>query len=244
MRRVILNAVPRTFTVRAKSVAYSVELDRETAVTQALTRAAHGGTVSVGSRTRSVEIDAPVLRQRLRNNCEATALQILLATVGTSVPQLQLQREVAKSGPLDPVGSGPDKTWGDPDVGFVGRADGGGVAGGFGVYPGPIRSLASRHSVNLRSLTNAPAAKVYTSLLTGHAVMAWVGLADGPFEEWRSPAGRRISVNLNEHTIVLTGIDAAGKLIVINPLKGTRERWSKQEFEASWLLLDRRALTT
>lgn len=243
-RRVARNLIPRTMTVRTKSAAYAVDLERDAAVNEALASATHGGPVNVATTTQSVRVNAPVLKQALRNNCEAAALQVLLATIGVRVPQLQLQREVTKSGSLDPIGSGPNKTWGDPDVGFVGRADGGGIAGGFGVYPGPIRRLASRHSVDLKLLTGAPASKVYATLLAGRAVMVWVGLADGPFEQWRSPAGRTIRVNLNEHTVVLAGIDSAGMLTVVNPLSGKRETWSKSEFESGWQLLGRRALTT
>jgi len=41
---------------------------------------------------------------------------------------------------------------------------------------------------------------------------------------------------------VLTGITRNGDLRVINPLRGTRETWSRTRFEAAWQLLGRRAL--
>lgn len=55
--------------------------------------------------------------------------------------------------------------------------------------------------------------------------MVWLGLADGPYGRWRSPSGHPITVNLNEHTAVLTGIGTDGTLEVVNSLTGTRERW-------------------
>lgn len=86
----------------------------------------------------------PVVRQLLRNNCETAALSMLLAARGVNVHQLTLQRRHPRSGPLDPQrrGAGRLPIWGDPDRGFVGRANGGGTNGGFGVYQG--RSGGSR----------------------------------------------------------------------------------------------------
>jgi uncharacterized protein YvpB len=191
-----------------------------------------------------VRISAPVIAQRLRNNCETTALQVLLATVGVKVDQLRLQAKVRRSGPLDPQGSPPDQTWGDPSVGFVGRPDGGGTAGGFGVYQGPIVELAQRFDVPLRDLTRSSPRAVYRRLRERHAVMAWVGLGNGPFGHWRSPSGRRIDVNFDEHAVVLVGMRASGSLEVVNPLHGTRELWTRAEFETMWARLGRRALST
>ncbi|MHB8659398.1 MAG: C39 family peptidase [Solirubrobacteraceae bacterium] len=189
-------------------------------------------------------IAAPVLTQKLHNDCEAAALQVLLAAAGITADQLTLQAQLPRSGPIDPIGSPPSEVWGDPAQGFVGRADGSGAAGGFGVYQTPISQLAERYGARLRDLTGSPASRLYRSLLEGHAIMAWVGLADGPYGRWRSPTGLSISVNFNEHTVVLTGIDAEGTLQVINPLTGRLERWSQTQFETMWDRLGRRALST
>lgn len=201
-----------------------------------------GGRLTVSRRAVSARVDAPVIAQRLRNNCETAALAIVLATGGTAADQLELQAQLPTSGPPDPV-DGPDgRVWGDPDEGFVGRADGGGTAGGFGVYPGPLRALARRHGLAMEDLSGSSPAGVYARLLAGAPVIAWVGLSDGPYERWTTPRGRLIDVNLGEHTVVLTGIDSDGTLRVNNPLEGTRESWSPAKFEAMWALLGRRAL--
>src|SRR5581483_10402872 len=85
----------------------------------------------------------PVL-QVLHNDCEATALSMLLAAAGVHVSQLRLQARLPRSGPLDPepVAGSALFRWGDPERGFVGRPAGGGTEGGFGVYEPPIRALA------------------------------------------------------------------------------------------------------
>ena len=184
----------------------------------------------------------PVL-QVLHNDCEATALSMLLADAGVHVSQLALQDRLPISGPLDPdpvVGSTLFR-WGDPERGFVGRADGGGTEGGFGVYEPPIRRLAARYGVQLEDLHGTTVGAVRAVLLSGRPVLAWVGLADGPYLSWLTPAGKEITVNLNEHAVTLVGA-GPGYVLVDNPLSGRRERWTDAFFSVRWMRLGRRAL--
>ncbi len=189
-------------------------------------------------------ISTPVVAQKLHNDCEAAALQTLLATDGIKADQLTLQSQLPRSGPLDPERSASDQVWGDPSQGFVGRADGSGPAGGFGVYQGPVAKLAKRYGVRLHDLTGDPPKTVYGRLLEGHAVMVWLGLAGGPYGRWHSPSGQPITVNFNEHTMVLNAIHRDGTLAAVDPLTGTRERWTIAQFETMWARLGRRALST
>jgi uncharacterized protein YvpB len=202
------------------------------------------GTHRLAARPRSAVVSAPVVAQEQRNTCESAALEILLASAGVRVPQGELQRALPTDGPLDPVGSGSDRVWGDPELGYVGRPDGGGLAGGFGVYQRPVAAVARRYGVALEDLTGRTPAAIYERLLAGRAVMAWVGLSDGPHGSWRSPTGRPVRVNFGEHTVVLNGIARDGGLLVVNPLEGTREVWSRARFVRMWDRLDRRALAT
>ena len=184
----------------------------------------------------------PLFKQAFRNNCETASLSMLLAAAAVRVDQRKLQRELPRSGPLDPIVS-PDGTWtwGAPDEGFVGRVEGGGSAGGFGVYQGPIRRLAARHGVRLVDLSRQNVSVVVSRLRQGRPVMSWIGLSEGPYRRWRAPNGRPISVNFGEHAVVLTGI-SNGMILVNDPLSGTRQRWSVDEYAAKWRLLGRRAL--
>ena len=185
----------------------------------------------------------PVVRQVLRNNCETAALSMLLAARGVDVHQLTLQRRLPRSGPLDPQrrGAGQLPIWGDPNRGFVGRANGGGTSGGFGVYQEPIRRLALRYGVKLVNLTRVRPGVLYRRLRLGRPVMVWVGLSEGPYGRWRTPEGRMISVNFGEHTVVLTGV--RGNLVLLNdPLGGQRRTWTRAQFEELWARLGRRAL--
>jgi uncharacterized protein YvpB len=183
------------------------------------------------------------VRQVLHNDCEATALSMLLAAAGVHKGQLELQARLPRSGPLDPepVAGSTLFRWGDPERGFVGRPAGGGTEGGFGVYEPPVRALAARYGVHLLDLHGRSVASVRGAVLAGHPVLAWVGLAAGPYLSWLTPSGREITVNLNEHAIVLVGA-GRGYVLVNNPLTGVRERWSDELFSYRWKLLGRRAL--
>lgn len=168
---------------------------------------------------------------------------MLLAAGGVTVDQLTLQHRLPRSGTLDPQprAGGRLPIWGDPDLGFVGRANGGGTSGGFGVYQPPIRRLALRYHVKLGNLTRAAPTLLYRRLRLGRPVMVWVGLSEGPYGRWRSPQGKTIRVNFGEHTVVLTGL--RGNLVLLNdPLDGQRWTWTRAQFEQLWARLGRRAL--
>lgn len=197
---------------------------------------------TAGPRTSRI-LPLPLVKQSLRNDCEAAALSMLLAARGVQVSQLEILRRLPRSGPLDPIAEpgNPLPIWGDPDKGFVGRAAGGGPAGGFGVYQGPIRRLAGRYGVTLADLSRQAPPELYRRLAAGQPVMAWVGLTEGPYRRWRTPAGKEISANFGEHAIVLTAV--RGESVEFNdPLSGTRQSWSREVFERRWRLLGRRAL--
>ncbi|MBS1885499.1 MAG: C39 family peptidase, partial [Actinobacteria bacterium] len=223
------------------SITYAVD---RAALAAALRRAVRegGGTVAVTEAPVASHIDVPMIGQRLRDDCEVTALSMVLGYAGHPVDQLTLQRQVAAAQPLDPeVGPHGEEIWGDPSLGFVGRADGGGPAGGFGVYQAPIRALAQRHGLQMTDLTGTRPQRLYAALLAGHPILAWVALSAGPYATWTSPAGKAIRINYGEHAVVLTGVDG-GDVHVNDPLSGERLTWSKAEFERMWAGLGHRAL--
>lgn len=242
LERLLSRRLPAGGVIRRGRARIVLRYDLPATARRAIALGPGGGRLTVSRRAVSSRVEAPVIAQRLRNNCETAALAIVLAAEGTAVDQLVLQDQLSTSGPPDPVDGPGGRVWGDPDEGFVGRADGGGTAGGFGVYPGPLRALARRHGLAMEDLSGSSPASVYARLLTGAPVIAWVGLSDGPYASWTSPRGKPIDVNLGEHTVVLTGVDSDGTLRVNNPLEGTRESWSPAKFEAMWALLGRRAL--
>ena len=241
--RVVARRLPRRIAVRHGRATIDLALSRAAATTateKAL--AARRARVVVPTRAVSASIAVRPVRQVLRNDCEATALSMLLTAAGVHAPQLQLQRELPIAKPLAPesIPGTQLRRWGDPELGFVGRADGRG-AGGFGVYEPPIRRLAIRHGVRVVDLHGRPFGAVRTLLLAGRPVLAWVGLAAGPYMSWLTPSGRKVTVNLNEHAILLVGA-GPGYVLVNDPLTGTRVRWSDALFSVRWRRLGDRAL--
>ena len=194
------------------------------------------------ARAEGAGAQLPIVKQALRDNCETAALSMLLVTRGVRVDQLVLQRELPRSGPLDPVTAADGSLrWGDPDRGFVGRADGGGTRGGYGVYTAPIKVLAARYGVTLNTLNRRDPSVLYRRIASGLPVLVWVGLSNGPYLRWRSSQGKWIVGNFGEHTVVLTGIRGSS-LSVNDPLRGVRTIWSRSAFEMMWARLGRRAL--
>lgn len=243
LARAVRAAVPAHAVVRRGRASVALRYLEQSAVRDALSTLGHGGGEVVVRRAPIASvIDVPVIAQSMRNNCESAALSILLAGLGVKADQDRLQRSFPRSGPLDPQGTGSERVWGDPDAGYVGRPDGGGVAGGFGIYPRPLIGVAARLGAKLTDLTGRSVAAVYRHVLAGHPVMVWVGLSDGPYGSWRSPSGRRITVNFGEHTVVLSGANRDGSFRVTNPLEGTREEWTRERFSTMWRRLGRRAL--
>lgn len=235
--------LPKRLAVRRGRARLVVEIPAVRAreeIVRALARRAHRLDLNVVAVSSSIAL-RPV-RQVLHNDCEATALSMLLAAAGIHAGQLELQEQLPRSGPIDPEpGAGSTLLrWGDPEHGFVGRADGSGTYGGFGVYEPPIRALAARHGVRLVDLHGRSVSAVRAAVLAGEPVLAWVGLRAGPYLSWLTPAGERITVNLNEHAVVLVGA-GPGYVLVDDPLQG-RVRWSESLFSYRWKLLGRRAL--
>ena len=207
--------------------------------------AADAAPKGLGTKMAARPGPVPIIRQTLRNNCETAALAMLIASRGVHVSQLELQRELPRSGPLDPTRRKGSRLpiWGDPDLGFVGRAAGGGTSGGFGVYPHPVRQLARRYGVALTPLTRRPLSPILARLRAGRPVMVWIGLSDGPYMAWKTPRGRTIRANFGEHTVVLTGM--RGSLVKVNdPLDGRRKLWTQSYLASAWQRLGRRALGT
>ena len=67
-------------------------------------------------------------------------------------------------------------------------------------------------------------------------------MSDGPFMTWRTPAGKRVTGNFGELTVLLTGVQ--GDLLLANdPLSGRRLSWWRGEFALMWRRLGRRALS-
>jgi uncharacterized protein YvpB len=180
--------------------------------------------------------------QHYRNDCEATALSMLLTAAGAPRTQEQVLGELPRDGPADPrILADGTWVWGDPERGFVGRVKGGGTAGGYGVFVGPVLALARRH-VPAEDLTRRPLAVIIDHLRRHRAVMVWVGLSDGPYQRWVTPRGRQVVGNFGEHSLLLVAF-RRGEFVYNDPLTGARDTVSPEGFTTMWARLGRRAIS-
>lgn len=234
--------MPGRRSVRVGMAEITYKLDRDGAQ-RALGRLAQkGGRVRVAEQPVGVMIDVPVVKQAFRSNSETAALQMLLASRGVDRDQRELQRLLRRDGPLEPRRRGDGAiVWGNPERGFVGRADEGGAAVGFGVYPPPLKALAGRW-IEPVDLSGRSPELIFARVLGGHAVLAWVGSSTGPYRSWTGPRGERVTVNWGERAVLLVGL-AGSRILLNDPQTGTRQNWNRQQFKRRWGLLGRRALS-
>jgi len=203
--------------------------------------AKHEGRIDLPFAPVKSFIKAPAQQQLYHHDSELTSLSMLLSAVGIDAPQVSLVKQIKSSGPLDPQNHAHGLAhWGDPEQGFVGRYNGAGKAG-FGVYEPPIRQLAKKYGVKLVDFQGKSVADVRAALLAGHPIMAWVATAAGPTSTWLTPSGKKITVNLTEQAIVLTGV-GPGYYLLNDPVNGKEYKWSLSQFAQRWALLGHRAL--
>lgn len=190
--------------------------------------------VTVPAAVEAVQLKLPTIRQVYRNDCEATALSMLL---GGRVGQVHLQHLLPIAHPYVPQ-TGPDETvWGDPELGFVGNVRG----GGYGVYDRPLLALARRYDPGATNLTGTSVARIVAALRSGRPVVAWIQFGPSLLRSWTTPAGRAVNANYAEHTVTLTGWKP-GEITYNNPWTGTREAFTIAGFAQLWHTLGDRAV--
>ena len=204
--------------------------------------AAHKGRINLPYKPIGSFVSVRAQKQVFPHASEVTALSMILTRLGHDVAQVKLVPKLPGNGPLDrqPVAGSKLFRWGDPELGFVGRPDGAGDKG-FGVYEGPIRKLAAPYDIHFDDLRGKSVDAVRKTLLEGHPVIAWVGGKSARPASWLTPSGKKITVDLGEHAVLIIG--AGPDYFLLNdPLTGTQERWDTATFSPRFELIGRRAL--
>ena len=138
-------------------------------------------------------------------------------------------------GELDFLGKLP--TSDDPDVGFVGSANGalGQLPpGDYGVHAGPVAALLRAYGVNARGARGLSWADIQAEIDAGRPVMTWVvsQVAYGTGVAYTAASdGHTTTVAAYEHTVMVIGY--AGDTVTILD-GGTAYTRSKAQFLASW----------
>lgn len=121
-------------------------------------------------------LQVPIVSQNpeLKNGCEVTCLAMLLQYAGVQVDKMTLAEQIKKdTTPLERNEDRTIKSWGDPEVGFVGDITGKEV--GFGVYTGPMLELLGLYMPEKGlDLSHQSFEMLLQSIGQGKPVIMWV----------------------------------------------------------------------
>ncbi|EJR45142.1 hypothetical protein IIM_05042, partial [Bacillus cereus VD107] len=195
---------------------------------------------------QSVILDVPIYKQypELYNGCEAVSLQML---VEYHTGQRFNKVSFAKQMPMDTTPmvkqGGRYKTWGDPDVGFVGDVTGN--RPGYAINPAPLKRLLDQYA-NGTNLTGHGFGVLENYVRNGKPVVVWVteGLnSPGPVTTWQTPQGKTIYAKFSTHAVTLTGVDD-NYVYYNDPITGQKNaRADKSWFENIYNQMGKKALS-
>lgn len=203
----------------------------------------YGKYVSSDKGAVSHRMDIPLIAQRpeLPSGCEATSLAMALAYYGVEVDKSTLAQEL----PYDTTElvrnpDGTIKTWGDPEVGFVGTPFG----NGYTINPGPLKQVVDKYRPGGLALTGKDFSELEQFIGQGKPVLVWFtidyGMPDA--REWKTPAGKTINASKPLHNIVITGVDS--NYVYFNDSEAVKKdvRIPKEEFINVYNAMGKKAL--
>ncbi|MGW4562136.1 C39 family peptidase [Streptomyces sp. NPDC004561] len=160
---------------------------------------------------------------QLRNDCEATALRMVLASHGIQAGDQDILNKIGVDRTHFQFGrSGPVS--GNPFRSFVGDPNGSEVAGtGFGVYAPPVAAAARSYGLGvLAAGQGISLAQLRSQVAQGHPAIAWGDYLwrRGATASYTAYDGTRIPyAGPAEHAVVVTGF--SGNTVTVNdPARG------------------------
>jgi uncharacterized protein YvpB len=200
------------------------------------------GSAGPGSGTGARRLTArtlpvPFNRQVYPLSCEAASLQMALAYQGIGASQGRILETIGIDYRAPYTDSAGRFRWGNPYTSFVGSPYGDEASlTGYGTYHSAIaRAASSLGGRVLRSGEGISPEEVYSAIIDGHPVVAWVAIDwrrhaptnyltfDGSWVQFGAPY---------EHAVTVAGVNETS-VLVNNPLSGPQ--WvSKGTFEAAY----------
>ncbi|WP_231688045.1 SH3 domain-containing protein [Bacillus sp. FJAT-18017] len=188
-------------------------------------------------------LNVPLIAQRpvLPAGCEVTALAMALNYHGVNVSKTTLADKMPyDKTPLTRNSNGSIKTWGDPDVGYVGTPYG----NGHTINPGPLKKLLDQYRPGGVNLHGKDFSQVEAHVKNGAPVLVWFTINhEMPNKRtWKTPAGKTISAPTPLHCIVVTGVD--GKYVYFNDSEAVKKniKMEKSKFIKIYNAMGKRAL--
>jgi len=188
----------------------------------------------------------PAYPQDYALSCEEAALQMALAYEGIGATQTQILDTIGIDYRLHFIDSSGHFRWGDPYQAFVGNPSGSEAAmTGYGTYGSAIaRAGAALGGRVLSSGEGVSPNSVYTSIVNGHPVVAWIAF-DWHYHlptQYQAFDGRWVQFGSSyEHAVTVVGVSDSS-VLVNNPIGG--QQWiGKGSFEAAFATFGEMAVT-
>ena len=184
-----------------------------------------------------IAMGVPTYRQTRSLDCEAAALQVALAAVGTAVTQDWINTAIGSDTRPPEIGPGGTVArWGDPYATFVGRIDGSEPAHtGYGVYYPPVAAAARAAGRFPDGREGWDPWALYDEVGLGHPAVIWVDatFSPVPMRRWTAWDGRSVPYAIGEHAVTMVGVDGvAGTVTLADVRAGIRRTFSMSRFEA------------
>jgi uncharacterized protein YvpB len=195
---------------------------------------------------QSVSLNVIFSKQDYSLSCEVASLQMALAYKGIVVSEDELLSQIPKTGPFVKEFQ-PDGTfvWGDPDIGFVGDANGkwkganGLVDGtGWGVNYGPIANLTQSYRESSYGKRGGNSQDLRSELNAGNPVIIWEQSDKTIKEEvyYKTETGKDIKF-IQDHVVLITGYRVSKKhgfvYTIKDPFYG-ETIWSEARLNRYW----------
>jgi uncharacterized protein YvpB len=188
--------------------------------------------------------------QEHRLSCEAAALKMALAFEGITIDELTLMSYMSRdTRPATFNAQGRMVAWGDPAQSYVGNPDGRlEKYTGYGAYNTPVARAAIRAGATVGASgsglygTGIPPGAVYTAVLDGHPVVAWISNTyhDVRLNRYTAYDGATVWYTLTEHAVTVVGV-RPDAVLINDPWFG--QGWHpKAQFESAYRTFDNMAV--
>jgi uncharacterized protein YvpB len=180
----------------------------------------------------------PPIQQELPLDCESAALEEATMAKGADVNQITIFNELPKE-PGSAQWSGNDiSRWGDPYAAFVGDVYGSeSRATGYGVYDGPIATIATNHGFHAIGLESGGPNEIYTYLAKGDPVVIFTSYTYRPVAThyWTAWDGRTVPYSLTDHAVTIIAVNGVAGTITLNDVgDGLMKTFTMSQFAAFW----------
>lgn len=204
------------------------------------------GYVSGQYISKTKVLNVPLIKQRpqLPSGCEVTSVAMALAYYGKKVDKTVLAKEMPKDKTaLKRNKDGSIKTWGDPEVGFVGDPFG----TGFTINPKPLKKVVDKYRKGSLALYGKNFSTIEGYVKDGKPTVVWFTIShEMPYNRyWKTSKGKKITAPSPLHAIVVTGVDK--KYVYFNDPESNKQsgqhvRMAKDKFVKIYNAMGKKAL--